>query len=40
MNIQVITPGIFLYKKEIGLCLKANKSMLPSFKAVSEAIPG
>lgn len=39
-NVQVTAPSKYWRRKEIGLCLKANKPMLPPCTAVSEAIPG
>ena len=40
MNVQAIAPSMYWCRKEMGLCLKANKPMLPPRTTVSEAIPG
>lgn len=40
MNVQASAPSKYWRKKEFGLCLKANKPMLPPCTTVLVAIPG
>lgn len=40
MNVQAIAPTVYRCRKKTGLCLKANKPMLPPGTTVSEAILG
>lgn len=40
MNVQAVAPSMYWCRKETGLCLKANKPMLPPCRTLSEAIPG
>lgn len=40
MDVQATAPSKYWRRKEIGLCLKASKPMLPPCTTVSEAVPG